>query len=166
MKTAAVKSPALCSGLLMAIVSLGVTCLAQSQGQERQPMGTTHVAASEPGSAAAQSGESNPALSVGNSRRAADEFTESRLDLSLLKNIALDQKAIWTSPTHLRLDDANWLIPFAGITAASLAVDTHISKALTQSATRVSRSNTFSNYGIAALGGVTGGLYLYGENDG
>src|SRR5882762_6532164 len=57
MKTTAVKSPALCSGLLTATVSLGVTCLAQSQGQELQPMGMTHVSASEVGSEVAGSGE-------------------------------------------------------------------------------------------------------------
>ncbi len=163
MKTTAIKSLALCSGLLMAIVSLGGTCFAQSQEQEQQPMSTTQVSASESGPEAAQTVESNPALSVGNSQRQAGEFTESRLGLSLLKNIVLDQKAIWTSPAHLRLDDAKWLIPFAGITAASLAADANISKALTPSTTWVGRSNTFSNYGIAALGGVTGGLYLLGK---
>jgi hypothetical protein len=72
MKTTAVKNPAHCSGSLMATVSLTVTCFAQSQGQEPQPMGTTQISASEPGSEAAQSGESNPVLSVGNSQREAD----------------------------------------------------------------------------------------------
>src|SRR6267142_3997907 len=161
MKTTAVKSPALCSGLLTATVSVRVACLAQSQEQE--PLGMTHVSASEPGSEVARSGESNPALSVGNSQRRAGKFTESRLGLSLLKNIARDQKSIWKSPTHLRLNSANGLIPFAGITAATLAVDTHTPKELTHLTTWVSRSNTFSNYGIAAFGGVTGGLYLLGK---
>ena len=35
----------------------------------------------------------------------------------LLKNIADDQKSIWTSPFHLRLRDANWLVPLAGLAA-------------------------------------------------
>jgi nicotinamide mononucleotide (NMN) deamidase PncC len=72
MKITAVKSPALCSGLPMATVSLGMTCFAQPQGQEQQPVGTAQVSASEPGSEAAQSEESNPALSVGNSHREAE----------------------------------------------------------------------------------------------
>ncbi len=75
MKTTAVKSPAFCGGLLTATVSLGVTCLAQSQGQELQPMGMTHVSASEVGSEVAGSGESNPTLSVGNSQRRDSKFT-------------------------------------------------------------------------------------------
>ena len=41
----------------------------------------------------------------------ADNFTESRVGFSLLKNIALDQKTIWTSPFHLRWADGTWLIP-------------------------------------------------------
>jgi hypothetical protein len=72
MKTTGVKSPALCGGLLMATVSLGVACFAQSQAQGQRPMGPTQVSASEPGFEAAQSEESNPALSVRNSNREAD----------------------------------------------------------------------------------------------
>jgi membrane-associated phospholipid phosphatase len=126
-------------------------------------MGAMLASASEPESEAAQLSESAPDLRAGNSQKQADKFTESRLGLSLLKNITLDQKAIWTSPTRWRLDDANWLLPFAGIAAASLASDTHVSKALTQSTTWVNRSTTFSNYGIAAFGGITGGMYLLGK---
>jgi hypothetical protein len=93
----------------------------------------------------------------------SDQFTETKLGLSLLKNIALDQKAIWTSPAHLRLADADWIIPFAGIAAVSLASDTHTSKGLTRSPSFVSKTNSFSNYGIAAMGGITGGMYLLGK---
>jgi PAP2 superfamily len=163
MKTIAGKSPAFRSGSLMTILLLGATCFAQSEGQELQPMGATLASASGPGSEAVQSEESTPALSAWKSQKKADEFTESRLGLSLLKNITLDQKAIWTSPAHLRLDDANGILPFAGIAAASLASDTHISKALTHSTTRVSGSNPFSNYGIVAFAVVPGGLYLLGK---
>jgi hypothetical protein len=93
----------------------------------------------------------------------ADQFSETKLGLSLLKNITLDQKAIWTSPSHLRLADADWILPFAGIAAVSLASDTHISKGLTHSPSIVSKTNSFSNYGIGALGGATGGMYLLGK---
>jgi hypothetical protein len=91
------------------------------------------------------------------------QFEETKLGLSLIKNIALDQKAMWTSPSRLHLEDANWLVPLAGVTAASLASDTGLSRALTGSPSRVSRSTTFSNYGVGALGAVTGGMYLWGE---
>ena len=53
----------------------------------------------------------------------SDNFTESRVGFSLLKNIALDQKTIWTSPFHLRWADGTWLFPFATVTALSVATD-------------------------------------------
>jgi hypothetical protein len=162
MKTSAVKGPALCLGLLAMIMSLGATCLAQSQGQQ-QPIGAALEPASERGSEAAHAAESAPALTAGNLQKEADEFSESRFGLSLLKNVALDQKSIWTSPAHLRLEDANWLVPFAGIATTSLVSDTGLSRALTGSPSVVRKSTTFSNYGIGALGGVAGGMYLWGK---
>src|ERR1700683_3720732 len=100
MMTTAAKGRALRGGLLMAIVSLGGTCLAQSGAQEQQPA-----------TDAAQSAERTPASNAVDSPNVPEEFSESRLGLSLLKNIALDQEAIWTSPAHLRLEDANWILP-------------------------------------------------------
>jgi len=80
----------------------------------------------------------------------------------LLKNIALDEKAIWTSPAHVRLGDATWLLPAAGIAAASFASDTHISTGLSRYTTLAKKSNTFSNSGLFAFAGMTGGTYLLG----
>jgi membrane-associated phospholipid phosphatase len=153
----------ICSGLLMAIISIGTTCFAQSQGQELRSGGATPASANEPGSEAVQPSESTSAWSAGNSQIQGAEFTESRFGFSLVKNMMLDQEAIWTSPTRWRLDDANWLLPFAGIAAASLISDTQVSKALTHSTIWVNRSNAFSNYGIAAFGGIAGGMYLLGK---
>lgn len=93
----------------------------------------------------------------------ADSFSETRMGFSLLKNIVLDQTNLWTSPRRLRFADANWLIPLASVTAASFAVDAPLAKALTRPPTPVSRSATFSNYGIGALGGMAGGLFLLGR---
>jgi hypothetical protein len=163
MKATAVKSPVLCSGLLMAMVSLGVACLAQSQGPEQQPMGTMQASASEPGSEAAQSGESKPALRAGNSQREADEFTESRLGLSLLKNIALDQKAIWTSPAHLRWADGSWLFPLAAVTAGFFATDRAVPPALSKDPNKLNRYTKLSDYGVYSLIGAGGGLYVWSK---
>ncbi len=164
MNAASAKVPAFCSRALVIVVSLaGAACFAQSRGPEQQPTGAAVASASEPDTEVAQSPESTSISSARNPRQESDEFTESRLGLSLLKNIALDQKAILTSPAHLRLDDANWLLPFAGIAAASLASDSHISRALAHSPALAARSNTFSNSGIAAFGGMAGGLYLLGR---
>jgi hypothetical protein len=100
---------------------------------------------------------------VGEQQTDTEQFTETKLGISLLKNIVLDQKAIWTSPAHLRLADADWIIPFAGIAAISLASDPNVSRGLTHSPSFVSKTNSFSNYGVGALGGITGGMYLLGK---
>jgi len=85
------------------------------------------------------------------------------LGLPLLKNMAGDQKAIWTSPLHLRLHDANWLVPLGGLVAALLATDTATSRHLSNSPNRISQSRSFSNMGAATLIGAAGGLYLLGK---
>ncbi len=83
--------------------------------------------------------------------------------LPLLKNIARDQKTIWTSPFHLRLRDANWLLPLAGLGAALLATDSATSRHLAISRAGINQSRSFSNFGAASLIGVAGSLYLWGR---
>lgn len=78
-------------------------------------------------------------------------------------NILSDQKAFWTSPLHIRLDDANQLVPFAAATAALIGSDTSIEKDLPTSQTLIQHSRSFSTYSLASLAGVTGGLYLWGS---
>ena len=52
------------------------------------------------------------------------------LGATFLKNLIIDQKVIWTSPSHLRFGDMNWLVPVGAIAAGSLMADTGISKSL------------------------------------
>jgi membrane-associated phospholipid phosphatase len=47
----------------------------------------------------------------------------SSLEKQFLKNLLRDQKAIWTSPFHLRATDMRWFVPLAGGTAAFIATD-------------------------------------------
>ncbi len=81
----------------------------------------------------------------------------------LLKNLAADQKAIWASPSRLRLQDATWLVPLGGLTAALFVTDRQFSKHLSNSPHRLDRSSKVSNLGAAALVGGAGGLYLWGK---
>src|SRR5579864_432193 len=46
------------------------------------------------------------------------------------KHFLLDQKAMWTSPAHIRLPDATWLVPLGGLTAGFFATDTDVSRNL------------------------------------
>lgn len=95
-------------------------------------------------------------------RQKTSEYNNT-LGLPLLKNIADDQKSIWSSPFHLRLRDANWLVPLAGLAAALVATDSETSRHLSNSPNRINESRTFSNLGAASLIGAAGGLYLWGK---
>src|SRR5271157_5691120 len=66
--------------------------------------------------------------------------TENKLGGSLVKNIALDQKAIWTSPARLGWRDANWLVPLGGVTAALISADSSSVRAINLSLMNVKRS--------------------------
>jgi hypothetical protein len=83
--------------------------------------------------------------------------------LHLLRNIAEDQKSIWTSPAHLHLADADWLVPLGTATGLLLATDSEVSKHLGGSPSRINRSDNISNAGIGALIGTGAGLYLWGR---
>ncbi len=81
----------------------------------------------------------------------------------LLKDFAGDQKEIWTSPFHLRMADADWLVPLGIAAGGMFATDTEVSKHLSNSPSRLDRFKNFSNYGIASMAGAAGGLYLWGQ---
>jgi len=88
---------------------------------------------------------------------------ENTLGRHVFRDFAEDQKAIWTSPRHIHLVDAEWLVPLGGAAAAMFATDTEVSKHLSNSPSRISTSNSLSNYGIASLGAAAGGMYLWGH---
>jgi membrane-associated phospholipid phosphatase len=91
------------------------------------------------------------------------EEPQNRLGITLLKHLALDQKAIWTSPSRVRFQDATWLVPLGGATAGLMATDTAASRHLSNNRNRLNRSRQISNDGLAALVGASGGLYLWGR---
>lgn len=91
------------------------------------------------------------------------EEPQNRLGITLLKHLALDQKAIWTSPSRVHFQDATWLVPLGGSTAGLLATDTAASRHLSNNRNRLNRSRRISNDGLAALVGASGGLYLWGR---
>lgn len=76
-------------------------------------------------------------------------------------NIFQDQKDIYTSPAHIRLSDATWLVPLGGIAAGLFATDRQYSASLSQNPSTIRRDRNFSNAGVASLAGVGAGLYLF-----
>jgi membrane-associated phospholipid phosphatase len=72
-----------------------------------------------------------------------------------------DQKHIWLSPLNLRLSDAEWLMPFTGLTSAMILTDSSFSKALPNSPHRLDAFNHLRTGSVGALGAASGGLYLW-----
>ena len=93
----------------------------------------------------------------------SDDAYENSLGKPLLNHLLLDQKSIWTSPSRLRLADADWLLPLGAVTGAFLATDTTASRSLTDSPSFIQHSRNFSNYGVVSLIGAGGGMYLWGK---
>lgn len=77
-----------------------------------------------------------------------------------LSDFVADQKRIWTSPSKIRLSDAPWLVPLAGVTAGLFVTDQQYSSSLSQNPTTIKHYKSFSNYAIAGLIGGGAGMYL------
>jgi hypothetical protein len=84
-----------------------------------------------------------------------------------LVHILEDQRAIWTSPFHLKGTDARWLAPLGLSTIALVATDRHTSGELVEHGDNPDRlriSNDVSKLGsFYVTGGVAGSLYLIGR---
>ena len=76
-------------------------------------------------------------------------------------NFLLDQRAIWTSPFHMRTEDVKWWAGFGGVTAALIATDKDA--ALHPNPSAVTWSNGVSNIGTSyTLAPVLAGFYGFG----
>ena len=78
------------------------------------------------------------------------------------KRLLSDQKAIWTSPLHLRPKDAEWLIPLGVATGLLIGSDQHtMTSAIHINPDGQKKANTISTGGVAALGALPAGAYLW-----
>jgi hypothetical protein len=80
-----------------------------------------------------------------------------------MKRFAEDERDLWTSPAGIRSHDAKWLLMLGGTAAGLMVADHAIMQHNTLSAVSTRRSVDFSNYGMGALIGVGGALYLWGK---
>src|SRR6266478_3738880 len=142
---------------LLGTLVLGASCYAKPQEPQTG-------AASEKSTDGSGSSHRKARKPEGSTQPAAPwEERENSVGLHLLKNIAEDQKALWVGPKSLRWVDADWLVPLGGSAAAMFATDTEFSKHLSNSPNRIKYSKDLSNYGIASMIGIGGGLYVLGH---
>lgn len=88
---------------------------------------------------------------------------ENAVGIQFIRNLASDQKAIWTSPFHLKWDDATWLLPLGEVTAGFLATDRATARAISNNPTTINHYRSFSNYGVGSLIAAGGGMYVWGR---
>src|SRR6266481_3448311 len=142
---------------LLGTMVLGTSCFAQTE--EQHVSAVPEKGTDERGSAKREAVETRASL-----QPAPDWLDrENRVGLPLLKNIAEDQKAVWIGPKNVRLADADWLVPLGGAAAAMFATDSSYSRHPSNSPNRIKYSKDLSNYGLASIVGIGGGLYLWGH---
>lgn len=113
------------------------------------------------GGAAASTTNKTPAAKP--ATQADDRHPASAEPGPLLRNIAYDQKAIWTSPFKAKIQDLNWLVPMIGLTAGMINADAELSSRIDTTGTFSKHAGTISNAGVAAAVAGGGGLYLLGK---
>jgi membrane-associated phospholipid phosphatase len=86
------------------------------------------------------------------------------LEREFFKNILRDQKAIWTSPTHLQTKDARWLVPLGLGTAALIATDQQTGDEIAESDKPLRASRVISYAGSSySTGAIAAAFYLFGR---
>src|SRR2546425_3899026 len=86
------------------------------------------------------------------------------LERRFFKNILRDQRAIWTSPLHLKGDDAKWLAPLGLSAAALIATDRRTAGALHNDRLRLNISRDVAYLGSAGgASSIAGAFYLIGR---
>jgi hypothetical protein len=95
-----------------------------------------------------------------------DSHQASDNPVKFLRNLAHDQKDIWTSPFKARIQDLNWIVPLTGVSAGLINADAELSSRITGTSTLGKHSSTVSNGGVALLLGGSGAFYLMGKYTG
>jgi hypothetical protein len=80
------------------------------------------------------------------------------------KHLVRDEKAIWSSPFHLKRDDAHWLVPLAATTAGLIIADRRTSDFVDRNGSLLPVSHKVALLGSAyGVIGTTVGFYLVGR---
>jgi membrane-associated phospholipid phosphatase len=142
--------------LIAAAHTLSTRCAAQIPDQ--QPVES--ASSSESLGKDTRSGHPDPANGELSHPQSQTDEHNNTLGVPFLKNLLSDQKAIWTSPTRLRWADGTWLFPLAAVTGGFFATDRAVPPALSTDPKKLNRYSNFSSYGVYAMVGAGGGLYV------
>jgi hypothetical protein len=138
-----------CTGLCLTVAE-PTLCAQQAPQPEAQAEGARN--ASKVPDKVPDKPQPEPAVSSGD--------VENQSLIRLGRDLLQDQQQIWTSPTHLRFSDSEWLAPLAGISAGLFVTDRDVSFHLSHDPKKISHHSTLSNAGLGALVGGAAGLWL------
>lgn len=141
--------------LYAAAQTLCATCVAQTPA----PVSPAPQQANEPSNPQ----ERDTAKPAEQKQQDPDRNDSNALGVPFLKNLVLDQKAIWTSPAHLRWADGTWLFPLAAATGGFFASDRAVPPALSTDQKKLDRYVSISDYGLYSMVGAGAGLYLWSK---
>src|SRR5215467_3968639 len=72
-----------------------------------------------------------------------------------------DQRTVWSSPLRLHFSDAQWLVPIAGLAAASFSTDRSLSHSLSFTPASFGRISDLRNGSLAGLSAASAGMYFW-----
>lgn len=79
-------------------------------------------------------------------------------------NLFQDQRNFFTSPLRARVPDLGFIVPYALVTTVLAGgADRGVERHLPTSPSLISHSQSFSDYGVAAMAGGAGGMWLLGH---
>src|SRR5580700_7079639 len=149
----------LCGFFLLVIhTALSKPCHAKSQAQQ-----TDTTAGEQKANADSSSKAPDGTRAKDETQDDSDRVANNSLGLQFLKNLATDQKAIWTSPGQLHWADATWLFPLAGIVTGAFYTDTAAARGLSNNPVRLKHYQDFSTYSLGGMVAVGAGAYILGR---
>ena len=168
--------------ILLGIVSLALACPARAtfltwQDDKSSANPSAIPTAAQNDQAAAEQGTSSSSDSSSSSAAQAQSPSESKKKTDTKKqddrakgtsfkrmflNIPGDQKAIWTSPLHIRATDSAWLLPLGGVTAGLLASDEHSMARARSNADAIALGKNVSDITLAGMASVPAVMYVWG----
>jgi capsule assembly protein Wzi/PAP2 superfamily protein len=92
-----------------------------------------------------------------------DRHLASDHPVEFLRNLARDQKDIWTSPFRVKPRDLNWVVPWAGLTAGFINSDAETASRVNPNNSFSKHASTISNGGLGVALGGSAGFYLLGK---
>jgi membrane-associated phospholipid phosphatase len=77
-------------------------------------------------------------------------------------NLPGDQKAIWTSPFHIRATDTAWLLPLAATSGVLIGSDRHSMVRIRSNADAITKSNHITDGGLVGFAVWPAAMYVWG----